>query len=105
MNNFTIEELYIIAECVEDDFYRTNWSREIYEPIMIKIRDLIENSEKNKEIFNGVIYILLDENYFSLREVAFADDLIPGVMNLLHEASEKIKTPGIYKIVLQIEIL
>ncbi len=43
MNDFTKEELELIAECVEADFHHTNWSKRIYEPLINKIQSMIEN--------------------------------------------------------------
>ena len=43
MNDFTKDELGIIAECVEADFYHTNWSKSMYEPLIKKIQSLINN--------------------------------------------------------------
>lgn len=43
MNDFTKEELELIAECVESDFYHTNWSRSMYDPLMLKLQSMIEN--------------------------------------------------------------
>ncbi len=43
MNGFKKEELELIAECVEADFYHTNWSKCMYEPLMNKIQSMIDN--------------------------------------------------------------
>lgn len=43
MNEFTKEELEIIAECVDADFYHTNWSKSMYEPLITKIQSMIDN--------------------------------------------------------------
>ncbi len=43
MNEFTKHELELIAECVEADFYHSNWSKSMYEPLINKIQSIIDN--------------------------------------------------------------
>jgi len=43
MNDFTKEELELIAECVEADFYRTNWARTMYDLLITKIQSMIDD--------------------------------------------------------------
>jgi len=43
MNEFTKEELELIGECVEADFYHSNWSKSMYEPLMNKIQSMIDD--------------------------------------------------------------
>lgn len=43
MNDFTKEELELISECIEADFYHTNWSKSMYEPLINKIQSMIDN--------------------------------------------------------------
>ncbi len=43
MNDFTKEELELIFECVDADFYKTNWSRNMYEVLINKIQCMIDN--------------------------------------------------------------
>jgi hypothetical protein len=45
--DFTKEELKLIAECVEADFYHTNWSQSMYDPLMYKIKTMIENHRED----------------------------------------------------------
>lgn len=42
MNDFTKDDLELIAECVEADFNQTNWPRCMYEPLKNKIQSMIE---------------------------------------------------------------
>jgi hypothetical protein len=48
MNDFTKEELELIAQCVESDFYHANWPRSMYEPLLDKIQAMIDNYEEIK---------------------------------------------------------
>lgn len=43
MNEFTKEELEIIENCLENDFYTSNWPKSMYEPLITKIQTMIEN--------------------------------------------------------------
>ena len=43
MNDFTKEELELIAECVDSDFLCTNWPKSMYEPLINKIKSMIDN--------------------------------------------------------------
>lgn len=50
MNDFTREQLELIAECVEYDFYHSNWSKSMYDPLISKINAMIDNYCEHKEL-------------------------------------------------------
>lgn len=49
MNDFTKEELELIHTCVESDYYHSNWSKSMYEPLINKIQSMIDNYCEHKE--------------------------------------------------------
>lgn len=43
MNDFTKEELELIRECIESDYYQTDWPQCMYDPLIYKLQSMIDN--------------------------------------------------------------
>lgn len=100
MNEFKKEELELIAECVEFDFYHANWSKNMYEPLINKIQSMINNypDSTETEIFSCHTALAVSDEYFCKQQHMTKDDLLPAIHQLAAQCEGMIKQAGIYKL-------
>jgi hypothetical protein len=47
MNDFTLEDLERIYECVDSDYHHSNWPKSKYDPLIYKIQSMIDNYKED----------------------------------------------------------
>ncbi len=96
---FTKEELELLHECVEADFYASNWPKSMYTPLIAKIQSELENYELKPELI--VAYetgLGVTHQFFCSQQAMTTDDLIPVIEKLAENCDGMIRKSGIYAI-------